>query len=48
MDVFRQEGVPEKALLGEDGLGEGLRLMFAASGMPADAAEVDVIRRRHG
>ena len=41
MDVFRQEGVPEKALLGEDGLGEGLRLMFAASGMPADAAEVD-------
>lgn len=39
--VFRQEGVAERALLGDDGDGSGLRAMFAASGM-ADAPETDV------
>jgi len=42
IDVFRQEAVAERALLGEDGLGEGLRAMFAASGLGPDAPEVDV------
>jgi pimeloyl-ACP methyl ester carboxylesterase len=42
IDVFRQEGVAEQALLGEDGSGDGLRTMFAASGLPADTEEVDV------
>jgi pimeloyl-ACP methyl ester carboxylesterase len=42
MGVFRQEGVAEKALLGEDGSGDGLRAMFAGSGLPPDTEEVDV------
>jgi pimeloyl-ACP methyl ester carboxylesterase len=42
IEVFRQEGVAERALLGEDGSGDGLRAMFAASGLSADAEEVDV------
>jgi pimeloyl-ACP methyl ester carboxylesterase len=42
IDVFRQEGVAERALLGEDGSGDGLRAMFAASGLGPDAPEVDV------
>lgn len=41
IEVFRQEGVAEAALLGEDGSGDGLRVMFAASGM-ADTPEVEV------
>jgi pimeloyl-ACP methyl ester carboxylesterase len=40
--VFRQEGVAEKALLGEDGSGDGLRAMFAASGLATDDVEVFV------
>jgi len=41
--VFRAEGgVAEKALLGEDGSGDGLRRMFATTGLPADAPEVEV------
>jgi pimeloyl-ACP methyl ester carboxylesterase len=39
---FRQEGVAEKALLGEDGSGDGLRTMFAASGLATDDVEVFV------
>ncbi|HUY62977.1 MAG TPA: alpha/beta hydrolase [Acidimicrobiales bacterium] len=43
MEVFRREGhVAEKALLGEDGAGDGLRAMFAASGLPPDRPEVEV------
>jgi len=43
IDVFRAEGgVAERALLGEDGSGDGLRAMFAASGLPADSEEVEV------
>jgi pimeloyl-ACP methyl ester carboxylesterase len=42
IDVFRQEGVAEKALLGDDGSGDGLRTMFAASGLAPDSEEVDV------
>jgi len=42
IEVFRQVGVAERALLGDDGSGDGLRAMFAASGLEADAAEVDV------
>jgi len=38
--VFRQEGVAERALLGEDESGDGLRAMFVASGLAADAAEI--------
>jgi pimeloyl-ACP methyl ester carboxylesterase len=34
--VFRQEGVAETMLLGEDGSGDGLRAMFAASGLATD------------
>lgn len=41
--VFRAEGgVAEKILLGEDGSGDGLRTMFAASGLPAETGEVEV------
>jgi pimeloyl-ACP methyl ester carboxylesterase len=40
--VFRQEGVAEQLLLGEDGSGEGLRTMFAASGFAADDVDVFV------
>jgi pimeloyl-ACP methyl ester carboxylesterase len=40
--VFRQEGVAEKALLGEDGSGDGLRMMFSASGLASDDVEVFV------
>jgi pimeloyl-ACP methyl ester carboxylesterase len=36
ISVFRQEGVAEKALLGEDGSGDGLRTLFAASGLDSD------------
>jgi pimeloyl-ACP methyl ester carboxylesterase len=42
IDVFRQEGVAERALLGEDLSGDGLRAMFAASGLGPDAEEVDI------
>jgi len=43
IQVFRAEGgVAEKALLGEDGSGDGLRGMFAASGLPATSGEVEV------
>lgn len=43
IDVFRQPGhVAEGILLGVDGKGEGLRAMFAASGLNAEKAEVDV------
>jgi pimeloyl-ACP methyl ester carboxylesterase len=42
IEVFRQEGVAEQVLLGEDGSGDGLRAMFAASGLAADAEEIDV------
>ncbi len=42
IEVFRQEGVAEAALLGEDGSGDGLRAMFAASGLPADFPIVEV------
>lgn len=40
--VFRQEGVAEKALLGEDGSGNGLRTLFSASGFASDDSEVFV------
>ena len=41
IDVFRAEGgVAERALLGEDGSGDGLRAMFDASGLPSDSDEV--------
>ena len=41
IEVFRAEGgVAERALLGEDGSGEGLRLMFEASGLSSDTEEV--------
>ncbi len=42
IEVFRQPGVAEQALLGPEGTGDGLRAMFAASGMPAGAPEVEV------
>lgn len=41
IEVFRQEGVAERALLGDDGSGDGLRVMFAASGL-ADSADVGI------
>jgi pimeloyl-ACP methyl ester carboxylesterase len=41
IEVFRQVGVAERALLGEDGSGDGLRAMFAASGLE-NPADVDV------
>ncbi len=41
IEVFRAAGgVAERALLGEDGSGEGLRAMFDASGLPSDTEEV--------
>jgi pimeloyl-ACP methyl ester carboxylesterase len=40
--VFRQEGVAEKVLLGEDGSGDGLRMMFGASGLTSDDVGVFV------
>lgn len=42
IEVFRQEGVAERALLGEDGSGDGLRAMFVASGLSPEAEEIDV------
>jgi pimeloyl-ACP methyl ester carboxylesterase len=42
ISVFRQEGVAEKALLGEDGSGDGLRALFAASGLASDDVPVFV------
>jgi pimeloyl-ACP methyl ester carboxylesterase len=42
IEVFRQEGVAERALLGDDGSGDGLRVMFAASGLATDSADVDI------
>ncbi len=43
MDVFRQPGgVAETLFLGEDGSGDGLRRMFAGSGMAPDAPEIEV------
>jgi pimeloyl-ACP methyl ester carboxylesterase len=42
IEVFRAEGgVAERALLGEDGTGTGLRAMFDASGLPSDTEEVN-------
>jgi pimeloyl-ACP methyl ester carboxylesterase len=42
IDVFRAEGgVAERALLGDDGSGRGLRAMFDASGLASDTDEVD-------
>jgi pimeloyl-ACP methyl ester carboxylesterase len=41
IEVFRAEGgVAERALLGEDGSGAGLRAMFDASGLSSDTEEV--------
>ncbi|HEY5023864.1 MAG TPA: alpha/beta hydrolase [Acidimicrobiales bacterium] len=41
IEVFRAEGgVAERALLGEDGSGAGLRAMFDASGLSSDTDEV--------
>jgi pimeloyl-ACP methyl ester carboxylesterase len=42
IEVFRQEGVAEGALLGDDGSGDGLRAMFAASGLASPSEDVDV------
>ncbi len=42
ISVFRQEGVAERALLGEDGSGDGLRTLFAASGLDTDDVGVFV------
>lgn len=36
---FRQPGAAEASLLGDDGLGDGLRAMFAAAGLEASLAE---------
>jgi len=42
IEVFRAEGgVAERALLGEDGSGDGLRRMFDATGLPSDTDEVE-------
>lgn len=42
IEVFRAGGgVAERALLGEDGSGQGLRAMFDASGLASDTDEVD-------
>jgi pimeloyl-ACP methyl ester carboxylesterase len=40
--VYRQPGKAERALLGEDGRGGGLRKMFATTGLAPDAPIVDV------
>lgn len=43
IEVFRRPGhVAEGILLGADGRGDGLRAMFAASGMPPDQPEVEL------
>lgn len=42
IDLFRQAGTPERVLLGEDGSGDGLRRMFAATGLEAARAEPHV------
>ena len=40
IDVFRAEGgVAERALIGADGSGDGLRAMFDASGLPSSSEE---------
>jgi pimeloyl-ACP methyl ester carboxylesterase len=46
-DLFRQPEVPEQLLLGEDGSGEGLRTLFADSGIESGAAQsyVETLRR---
>jgi len=42
IEVFRREGgVAERALLGEDGSGDGLRRMFETTGLPAHSGEVE-------
>ena len=46
IEVFRQVGAAERALLGEDGSGDGLRSMFAASGLATDDVEVFVEKMR--
>ena len=38
IDLFRQPEVPEQLLLGEDGSGDGLRQLFADSGIDAGTA----------
>jgi pimeloyl-ACP methyl ester carboxylesterase len=38
VDVFRRESEPERLLLGDDGSGEGLRTLFAATGLAEDRA----------
>lgn len=49
IEVFRAEGgVAEKALLGEDNSGDGLRAMFAASGLPSGSDDVEVYVRAMG
>jgi pimeloyl-ACP methyl ester carboxylesterase len=43
IEVFRAEGgVAERALLGSDGSGDGLRAMFESSGLPSDSDEAKV------
>ncbi len=42
IEVFREPGTAERALLGEDGSGEGLRVMFAATGLPSEEVGVFV------
>ena len=42
LGVYRQPGRAERALLGEDGTGGGLRKMFAVTGLGPGAPEVDV------
>jgi pimeloyl-ACP methyl ester carboxylesterase len=43
IEVFRREGgVAESLLLGEDGSGDGLRAMFAATGFPSDGEDAGV------
>lgn len=42
IEVFREPGTAERALLGEDGSGDGLRAMFAASGLAGAEVEVFV------
>jgi pimeloyl-ACP methyl ester carboxylesterase len=47
LKLLRQTDVPEELLLGADGNGEGLRALFADSGIDADAVEeyIDVLSR---
>jgi pimeloyl-ACP methyl ester carboxylesterase len=42
IELFRQEGVAERVLLGEDSSGEGLRAMYLASGLESGDADVYV------